>query len=98
MIRVIYELDVVEGKEEQLAEAWREIVGAHGEHGALESALLRDEEAGLFVAISRWRSRAIWQTNRRDDAHPEAYARFRDACEVLSRRVLDEVDWLAVEE
>ena len=96
MIRVVYEFEVVQGKEEQLHEAWRAIVLAHSKEGALESTLAHDPEASgnRFVAISRWRSRAHWEEGRRDDAAPEAYASFRDAVEVLSRRVLIENETL----
>ena len=95
MIRVIYEFEVVPGKEAQLEQAWREIVEAHAGEGALESILARDPEpaeegANRFVAISRWRSRQHWEEGRRDDAAPDAYERFHDAVEVLSPRVLQE--------
>lgn len=93
VIRVIYELDVIPGKEAQCRQAWRDIVEAHAGDGALGSMLLRDEEiAGRFVAISRWASLEAWEQGRRDDVHPEAYERFRDALvEVVSKRVLTEV-------
>lgn len=102
MIRVIYEFEVVPGKEDQLEQAWREIVEAHAGEGALESILAFDPEAengqNRFVAISRWRSRQHWEEGRRDDAAPDAYERFHDAVEVLSRRVLQERATLRADE
>jgi heme-degrading monooxygenase HmoA len=91
--RVVYELDVMPGKEAQCREAWADIVMAHSGEGALGSVLLDDpEEPGRYVAISRWESMQAWETGRRDDAAPEAYARFRDALvEVISKRVLHEI-------
>lgn len=93
MIRVIYELDVVPRKEETLHRAWAAVAAAHGDgDGALGSVLCRDHAIeGRWVAISRWASRAAWESGRTDDAAPEAYADFRASCEVVSRRVLNEV-------
>ncbi len=93
MIRVMYTFEVdLEGLE-AFESAWRQIVEAHRSagHGAIESVLLRDpERPSRFFAISRWGSRELWEKNRTDDAHPEAYAVFRQHVEVLERRVLDE--------
>ena len=93
VIRVIYELDVVPGKQAQCRAAWADIVKAHAHDGALGSVLLEDPEIdGRYVAISRWESMQAWETGRRDESAPEAYARFRDALvEVISKRVLREV-------
>ncbi len=93
VIRVIYELDVIPGKESQCREAWAEIVAAHAGEGALGSVLCEDPEIkGRYVAISRWQSMEAWEEGRRDDAAPEAYERFRDALvEVISKRVLTEI-------
>ena len=94
IIRIIYELDVKPGMASQCHEAWRDIVAAHANDGALGSALFEDPEvANRLVAITRWKSLAHWEQGRKDDHAPEAYARFRDALvEVISRRVLREVD------
>ena len=94
IIRVIYELDVRPGMQQQCHEAWRAIVAAHAQDGALGSILLQDpEQPGRLVAISRWASLTSWEQGRRDERAPEAYARFREALvEVISRRVLHEIE------
>lgn len=93
MIRVMYTFEVDLSGLEAFEQAWRQIVEAHrsGGHGAIESVLLRDpEQPSRFFAISRWESRELWERNRTDDAHPEAYAVFRRYVEVLERSVLEE--------
>ena len=93
MIRVVYEFDVAPERAEDLRASWRAIVDAHAGDGALGSALFRDpEDARRWVAMSTWESRALWEANRRDDAAPEAYAVFREVVEVVSKRVLEEVE------
>ncbi len=42
--------------------------------------------------MSTWTSREVWEANRRDDIAPEAYALFREVVEVVSKRVLEEVE------
>ena len=92
-IRVVYEFDVVEGAEDEFVASWRAIVDAHATEGALGSVLHRDPECeGRWVAMSRWVDRQTWELNRRDDAAPEAYAVFRRVVEVVSKRVLEEVE------
>ena len=95
-IRVVYELDVKPGRAQACHDAWRQIVEAHRHDGALGSALCRDPEVpNRLVAISRWESLEAWEQGRRDEAAPEAYARFRDALvEVISKRVLEEIEAL----
>ena len=97
IIRIIYELDVKPGKTQQCHEAWRAIVAAHANDGALGSALFEDPEiANRLVAISRWKSLEHWERGRKDEHAPEAYARFRDALvEVVSKRILREIDVLS---
>ena len=94
VIRVIYELDVIPGKEQQCQYAWRAIVHAHVKDGALGSVLYRDPEIpNRMVAISRWKSLQHWEGGRDDSSDPEAYALFRGALvEVISRRVLVEIE------
>ena len=95
IIRVIYTLEVVEGREGQLHEAWRAIVDAHAArgHGALGSMLLEDPEAPRrWIAISRWASRARWEAFQTEEAAPDAYAAFDEACEVIDRLVLRELE------
>ena len=91
-IRVVYHFDVDPTQREDFVRAWHLIVQAHGDHGALESMLLESQdEAGRWVAISRWVDRQTWQTHRTDDAHPEAYAIFRRCATVVDKAVYDEV-------
>ncbi len=93
MIRVVYEFDVAPGRAEDLRTSWRAIVDAHAGDGALGSALFRDpEDESRWVAMSTWTSREVWEANRRDDIAPEAYALFREVVEVVSKRVLEEVE------
>ena len=93
MIRVMYEFQVTPGAGDALRASWRAIVDAHSGDGALGSVLFRDPELeDRWVAMSTWTSREAWALNRRDDAAPEAYAVFREIVEVVSKRVLEEVE------
>ena len=94
MIRVIYTIRLDPHDLDAFLPAWRQIVRAHADHGALGSVLLRGDQPDRLLAISRWRSRDHWQPHRTDDAHPEAYATFRRVAEVLDRQVFDEIEAL----
>ena len=91
IIQVVYTFDVHPSDAQRFERAWTHIVHAHAGHGALGSSLLRDpEQPNLWCAISRWVDRSTWEQNRTDDAHPEAYAVFRECATVLSKQVFEQ--------
>ena len=93
IIRVIYELDALPGRSQDLERAWRRLVATHRGDGALSSVFLRDPSLpNRFVAISRWESQRAWEEGVRDEADPQGYLLFRQSCEVVSRRMLHEID------
>jgi hypothetical protein len=103
MIRVLYRLRFRREDLDELRQAWREVVAAHtaAGHACLESMFLMEADGSedprpRALAISRWKSLADWQTQRRDDVDADAYARFRRLCEVEDKQVFDELELLRV--
>ncbi len=99
-VRVIYRFRVHHADLEAFRLAYRQVVFAHGRagHASLESTLLIDDEQVVepleVIAISRWESREAWLEQRNDEVDPEAYARFRELCEVEDKQVYEELELL----
>lgn len=94
-IQVIYRLRVQDGDKKRFEAAWAAVTRAALARaaGARGSTLFRDlDEAGVYVAIARWESRAHWQQYRSGQPlNPEAGRELAQTSVVISITVLEEL-------
>ena len=99
MIRVLYRWAVAPGAEADFRRWWHEgtLAIRRDRVGALGSALLRSEgDAGSFVGVARWRSKADLEAFWTAAAAPGGRQRAFPRAELTSVEVLDELDDLEI--